>query len=190
LVGLLLWTGADGAYVAVDATVDGAAPADVILVLGCPSLDHGQLSACVQVRAHHAADLYRRGLARQIILSGGQTGPGPPEAVALAGVLAADGVPAAAITLEAQARDTVENIAASRVLMRAHGWRTAILVTEPHHIRRALLIARDAGLAVVPSPATTSPSWHDLPERLHNLARDALALQIYQVRRLVGLVPW
>src|SRR5207247_1331686 len=96
----------------------------------------------------------------RIIPSGGLTGPPPSEAGALAAVLESDGVPEGAITLEDQARDTVQNIQFSRAIMAAHGWRTAILVTEPHHIKRAMLIAQDAGLAVRASPATASPGWH------------------------------
>ena len=141
----------------------------------------------MQARAHHAADLYRRGLAAAIIPSGGVTGPGPSEAAAVAGVLRADGVPAGAILLEEQARDTVGNIRYSRTLLQAQGWHTAILVTEPHHIRRALVIARDGGLRVVASPATTNPAWHIPQARWTNLLRDAYALLIYQVQRCGGL---
>jgi uncharacterized SAM-binding protein YcdF (DUF218 family) len=186
LLGLLVWLAGDFFYVIDECELDQARPSDVILVLGCPSLKDGALSACVQVRAHHAADLYKQGLARAIIPTGGVTGPGPSEAQAMAAVLQADGVPASAILLEDRARDTVENIRYSRALMQAHGWHSAILVTEPHHIKRGLLIARDGGLTVVPSPALASASWHVPAERAHNVLRDTLALMLYQVRRLVG----
>lgn len=62
------------------------------------------------------------------------------EAAAVAQVLAAQGLPASAITLEEQARDAVGNIRYSRTIMRERGWRTAILVTEPHHIQRLCLL--------------------------------------------------
>jgi uncharacterized SAM-binding protein YcdF (DUF218 family) len=62
--------------------------------------------------------------------------------------------------------------------MREHGWRTAILVTEPHHIKRALVIARDAG-----------PGWHTPDAARHNLLGDARALMLYQLRRLRRGLP-
>ena len=104
-------------------------------------------------------------------------------------MLESDGVPEGAITLEDQARDTVQNIQFSRAIMAAHGWRTAILVTEPHHIKRAMLIAQDAGLAVRASPASASPGWHTPAARWTNLARDAQALMMYQMRRIEGWQP-
>jgi uncharacterized SAM-binding protein YcdF (DUF218 family) len=190
---LLLWAALDLAYVATDNEIDRAAPADVIIVLGCPSFEGNVVSdtfsACVQARAHHAAELYGRGLAAHVIATGGFTGPPPSEAAAISRVLQAGGVPTASIVLEEQARDTVQNIQYSRAIMREHGWRTAILVTEPHHIKRATQIARDAGLTVYPSPATDSPGWHNPTARRQNLLRDAYALMTYQVRLLQAGPP-
>jgi len=74
-----------------------------------------------------------------------------------------------------------------RALMQAHGWRTAILVSEPNHIKRALLIAHDGGLAVVTSPAIDSPGWQNPEARRTNLLRDTRTLMDYQWRRLLGL---
>src|SRR5215210_4424237 len=79
-----LWMGGDLAYVLIDAETDHAAPADVIIILGCPSYENNvpaaTFSACIQARAHHAASLYQRGLAATVIPSGGLTGPPPSEA--------------------------------------------------------------------------------------------------------------
>jgi uncharacterized SAM-binding protein YcdF (DUF218 family) len=189
-LGLALWAGADLIYVSTDNETDYAAPADVILVLGCPSYEGNvpgpSFSACVQGRAHHAADLYKRGLAAHVITTGGLTGPAPSEAAALATVLKDDGVPAAAIVLEEQARDTIQNIQFSRAVMRAQGWHTAILVTEPNHIKRATLIAHDGGLIVFPSPAVATAGWQTPAARRDNLLRDARTLMDYQIRRLTG----
>src|SRR5437868_3518175 len=74
-----IWFGADLLYVSTDNETDYAAPSDVIIVLGCPSYENNVISttfsACVQARAHHAANLYRRGLASHIVPTGGLTGP-------------------------------------------------------------------------------------------------------------------
>jgi uncharacterized SAM-binding protein YcdF (DUF218 family) len=185
---VLLWYAADLLYVSTGNVTDYAVQSDVIIVFGCPSYEGNVVSttfsACIQARAHHAADLYRRGLASHIIPTGGLTGPPPTEAAAMSSVLQADGVPASAIFLEEQARDTVQNVRYSRDIMRSHGWRTAILVSEPNHIKRAALIARDGGIDATISPAVDSPGWNTPDARTQNLLRDARTLMTYQLNRL------
>lgn len=185
---LVLWASLALVYVATDNVTDYAVPSDVIIVLGCPSYERNVLSAtfsaCVQARAHHAARLYHRGLAAHIIPTGGFTGPPPSEAGAMSQVMQADGVPPSAIYLEEQARSTAQNIRFSRDMMQEHGWRTAILVTEPHHIKRAAIIARDAGLDISISPVTDSLGWNTPEARHQNLLGDARNLMIYQWGRL------
>jgi len=186
---LILWPLGDLAYVRLGAEDDQAVRADVILVLGCSIYGGppGQPSPCIRARADHAAALYRQGLAAQVITSGGAVEEERSEASALAERLQADGVPAAAIQQEDQSRDTIQNIHNSRVILRAHGWQTVILVTEPYHIKRATLIAQDAGLTVYPSPAQDSLSWQDADLRRVKLGKDMLSLMLYQVKRVLGI---
>jgi uncharacterized SAM-binding protein YcdF (DUF218 family) len=190
----LLWYGLAYLYVSTGNETDEALPSDVIIVLGCPSYEGNVISktfsACVQARAHHAARLYKRGLAPHIIPTGGFTGPPPSEAAAMGQVMQADGVPASAIVLEEQARDTVGNIWYSRAIMRDRGWRTAILVTEPHHIKRAAFIAGDAGLTFTISSVTDSPGWRSAPARSQNVASDVRNLMTYQLRRILSGSPF
>lgn len=190
---MLLWPVVTFVYVATDNEIDHAVASDVIIVLGCPSYEGNVVSttfsSCLLARAHHASELYHRGLAKHIIPTGGLTGPPPSEAAAMGQVLEADGVPRSAIVLEEKARSTVQNVEFSRDIMQANGWRTAILVSDPHHIKRAAVIARDVGLNVTTSPATTNPGWHNLDERRKNLLRDARALMTYQWQRLWGGSP-
>ena len=187
------WFGSNLLYVSTDNETDHAVPSDVIIVFGCPSYEGNIISdtfsACVQARAHHAADLYHRGMSEHIIPTGGMTGPPPTEAAAMSQVLAKDGVPASAIFLEEQARSTFDNIRYSREIMQAHGWTTAILVSEPNHIKRAALIARDGGLTIVTSPAVDGAGWNTPSERDKNLWRDARTLMTYQFNRLWGDAP-
>jgi uncharacterized SAM-binding protein YcdF (DUF218 family) len=188
LVLLAVWAGSDLAYVSIGAETDHAAPADVILVLGCnPYAPEGGPSVCMRARAGHAADLYSRGLAPHVIASGGPTTGGPPEASVIESVLQQDGVPSYAIVIEDRSFDTIQNIINSQAIMREHGWRTAVLVTEPFHIKRAALIAQDVGMTVYPSPATDSINWSDPLLRAFNLSRDTLSLMLYQVKHATGM---
>jgi uncharacterized SAM-binding protein YcdF (DUF218 family) len=184
---LCLWAGGDLVFVANGAETDHAAPADVILVLGCNVYaPEGGPSPCMRARASHAAALYHQGLAHWVIPTGGPTDQGPTEAAVLTTVLEGADVPAAAIVPEDRALNTIQNIANSKVIMQARGWHTAILVTEPFHINRASLIARDDGLTVFPSPATDSVNWREPVLRVMNVGRDTVSLMFYQLKILTG----
>ncbi|MEA2574472.1 MAG: hypothetical protein QOH93_1770, partial [Chloroflexia bacterium] len=82
LLGMMaLWLVGDLAYVVIGAESDYAAPADVIILLGCnPYGPQGGPSVCLSARSQHAADLYHEGLAEHIIASGGYVENGPTEA--------------------------------------------------------------------------------------------------------------
>lgn len=182
-----VWLGSDLAYVIIGAEIDYAAPADVIIVLGCsPYAPQGGPSVCLSSRTRHAARLYRRGLAEHVIATGGYTDNGPTEASVMLQVLLEEGVPREAVVLEEQAQNTIQNIAYSKAIMQQNGWNTAILVTEPYHIKRATLIANDAGLQVYPSPAVESPLWRNASDRNFRVVRDVLSLMFYQLKVATG----
>ena len=184
---LTVWVGGDLTYVITGAETDYAAPADVIIVLGCnPYATRGGPSLCLSSRGRHAADLYHRGLAQHIIASGGYTENGPTEASVMLGVLVSDGVPESAVVLEERAHNTIQNIGYSQEIMLRYNWVTAILVTEPYHIKRATLVAQDAGLRVYPSPAVDSPLWRNPEERNFRVLRDTLSLVLYQLKVATG----
>jgi len=187
LVSLLtLWAFFDAVYVATDAEKDYATHADVIIVLGCNIAGHDGPSVCISARSAHAADLFKQGLASRIIASGGPAEGTTTESEVLAHVLESDGVPPDAIIQENRALNTIQNMSYSRAIMNEHGWNTAILVTEPFHIKRATLIAHDDGMSVYPSPAVDSSNWQVFPVRVYNVLKDTLSLMLYQVKSLVG----
>ncbi len=184
---LAVWLGGDLAYVVIGAENDYAAPADVIIVLGCnPYAPRGGPSVCLSARGQHAANLYHRGLAGRIIATGGHVENGPTEASVMLRVLTAAGVPESAVVLEEQAHNTIQNVGYSKEIMQQNGWYTAILVTEPYHIKRATLVARDAGLHVYPSPAVESPLWLNPDQRNFRLLRDTASLVLYQLKVATG----
>jgi uncharacterized SAM-binding protein YcdF (DUF218 family) len=183
---LVLWGALDLGYVVSDAEHDYAARADAIIVLGCNIVGSVGPSPCISARAEHAADLYGRGLAPWVIATGGPVQGSTTEAEVLAYVLERDGVPHDAIIQEQRALNTIQNMEYSQEIMRERGWSSAILVTEPFHIKRAALIARDDGMTIYPSPAVNSINWQSWPVRVFSVLRDTLSLMLYQVKSLVG----
>jgi uncharacterized SAM-binding protein YcdF (DUF218 family) len=141
-------------------------PADVAIVLGAAVRGNGSPSPVFEGRLEHAAQLYGADVPR-LIFTGGR-GEGMPHAeaeVARKWALARR-IPAAAIRIETRSRTTHQNLVEARAIMRAEGLRTALIVSDPLHLPRAMRMARDLGIDARPGPATTSryrSGWTRLP---------------------------
>lgn len=136
---------------------DEAAAADAILVLG-RKLENDALTPVFTARLDHALALWQRGLAPRIFVAGGATGTSQrSEAEAGRDWLLARGLPEAALLLEDRSQHTLENLFNVRAHMRAEGWRTLLMVSDPLHLTRAKATARGLNLDVRCSPAPGCP---------------------------------
>jgi uncharacterized SAM-binding protein YcdF (DUF218 family) len=95
------------------------------------------------------------------------------------------GIPAQALLLEENSRDTEGNARHTADVARRNGVRSVLLVTSALHMPRASQLFRNAGLAVVEAPVPEPPSvrgdrWSDrwLPS-LRALWRSGRALKEY-----------
>jgi uncharacterized SAM-binding protein YcdF (DUF218 family) len=149
--------------------------ADAIVVLGCKS------SARLRRRVECGVRLYREGVARVLLLSGGGNGP-EPEAELMLRVALAHRVPQAALLIEAHSRDTVDNARETALLLRAHGLRTVVLVSDRAHLRRAAPLFRLAGVAVVGRSGLRAPS---LLREIVATIREMAALPFSLVRAIL-----
>lgn len=136
---------------------DEARAADVVVVLGAAQYV-GRPSPVLRARLDHAIALWRRGLAPRIMLTGG-TGVGDTTSEAAVGrsYVMRRGIPDRAILLETSGRTTSESMRAVAAVMRAHGLRTAVFVSDPFHLLRLRILARRAGIVAYTSPTATSP---------------------------------
>jgi uncharacterized SAM-binding protein YcdF (DUF218 family) len=125
--------------------------ADAIVVLGCPG------SARRRRRIDHGVRLYHQGVAPLLLLSGGGSGP-EPEAEIMRRIALTHGVPPAALLIEAHSRDTLGNARETARLLRAHGLRSAVLVSDRAHLPRAALLFRLAGVRVAGRSGVRAPS--------------------------------
>ncbi|UGT44412.1 YdcF family protein [Nocardia yamanashiensis] len=89
-----------------------------------------------------------------ILVSGGNPQNGITEAAAMQGWLIGHGIPASRIVADHRAGSTVQNALFGTALLREAGATSAIVVTSPNHIRRAVSDFIVAGMPVV--GATTS----------------------------------
>jgi uncharacterized SAM-binding protein YcdF (DUF218 family) len=171
-----LWLPAIGHALEVPADVR---PADVIVVLGGGNGD----------RARYAGELFARGLAQHVIATGGPLGTETG-----ADDLVTHGVPRRVIVLANGTQNTRGDALRSRQIMEGEGWHTALLVTDPYHIRRSLLTFQGAfrggPLTVWPAPVVGSwfdaDHWWQSEEGFVAVDEEYLKLAYYLVRGYVS----
>lgn len=155
--------------------------ADAAIVLGA-ALWNDWPSPGLQERLDGGVRLYKQGLVKAIIVSGGldTNGATVSEAEGMKRYLLQQGIPEEAVVPEDQARNTLQNVAFSRRLMEERGWIRAIVVTHTYHGARALEMARAAGLADV--------QLYPVDSRVMNMywhrARETLAYTKWTAQRL------
>lgn len=136
--------------------IDTRRPAHAIVVLGAAQWD-GKPSPVLRARVDHAVDLWRRGLAPILVMTGGR-GPGDTttEAAVERRYAMSKGVPGSAIRLEPASRSTSESLRNVAAMM-GQDAREVILVSDPFHMLRLSILARRFGLRPRTSPTRTSP---------------------------------
>lgn len=135
--------------------------ADVAIVLGgvvggaIPPRVTSELFASGD-RVLHAARIFRAGKVKRILVTGGNLpwhASSPPESTLMRDLLIEWGVPAAAIEIAGQSRNTYENALEIVALRERQPFASALLVTSAAHMPRAIATFQKAGVPV--TPATT-----------------------------------
>lgn len=163
------------------ARTDQARAVDAIVVLGAAQYN-GKPSPVLQARLDHAADLYSRGYASYIVVTGGKI-PGDvnTEAGASASYLATLGVADSHVLREVQGRNSWQSLQAAARFMQDRNIHRVLLVSDSFHDARIRQMAKDLGLDAYVSPTSTSPiAWS---ARQRYLMKEVVALG---VGRLIG----
>ncbi len=166
-------------------SVDEKRPADVAVVLGAGTYD-GEVSPVYQERINHGIWLYENGYVEKLILTGGYGEVSSVSDAAAAGryaVLA--GVPETDILIEERSTITQENLLYAKELMDEAGYETALIVSDPLHMKRAMLLAKDTGLEAYSAPTPTS-RYKSFRTKGKFLAREVFYYIGYQACRLVA----
>jgi uncharacterized SAM-binding protein YcdF (DUF218 family) len=165
---------------------DEQRPADAIVVMGAAQYN-GRPSPLFAARIDHAVDLFRAGIAEHLIVTGGKAdGDRTTEAASARAYAIARGVPSDAIMSEDASRTTLESIRAVGGLLRDHGLKDAVFVSDRPHMLRVLRMAADEGITAWGSPTATSPIEHDPPGQIDATLHELGALVQYF---LVGGAP-
>lgn len=113
---------------------------DAIIVLGDPTDADGNPTPIELARVTEAVHEYERGVAPHLIFTGAAVKNQFVEAQVMARTAEAQGIPAPAVVVEPDARDTIQNACYAVRLMKARGWESAEVVSSAWHLRRAGLI--------------------------------------------------
>ncbi len=161
---------------------ESAEPADAAIVLGAAAWG-SRPSPVFRERINHAIALYQSGRVGKLVFTGGSRTAGFPSEGEVARRWAVkQGVPDADIIFETRSKDTFQNLANARFLMRRHGLDSAIIVSDPYHMARAMAIARDFGIKAQPSPTPTSRYTEASEEaRLKFFVQESYALFVYRL---------
>lgn len=165
---------------------DMARPADAIVVLGAAQYA-GRPSPVLKARLDHALDLWKQGLAKRLVLTGGRgTGDTISEAAVGRRYALKAGVADSAILLENEGRTTNASFAAVAQIMAEEQLERAILVSDPFHMLRLQIVARRFGVKSVTSPTRTSPISANRLEALAYIMSESVKVPATIVLGLLG----
>ena len=127
-------------------------PADAIIVFGAAQYD-GRPSPVYRARLDHAYALFRSGLARLVITTGGAAAdPNFSEGGVGHDYLLRRGIPESALIAETQASDTAQSAVRVGVIMRTNRMNRCIAVSDAYHVFRIRKMLEHEGLRVYLAP--------------------------------------
>lgn len=130
--------------------------ADIAIVLGAAVTNDGP-SPVFEERIKHAINLYKAGNVSKLMFTGGFG-----ESKQLAESLIArdyaikQSVSVGDIYTEILSHTTKQNLLQAKDLLIREGFKKSIIVSDPLHMTRAMMMAKDVGLNAIPSATTTS----------------------------------
>jgi len=151
---------------------DESRAADAIVVFGAAEYD-GRPSPVYKARLDHAAQLYHRGLAPIVIITGGAgNDPRFSEGVVGREYLKTLGIPDSQLIAETQSPDTAESSRRVATIMNVNSMRSCLAVSDGYHIFRIKQMLRREGINAFGAPRPNSrpqtfwkrqeSAWHEI----------------------------
>jgi len=170
-----------GGYVWYVAREDVRTRSDAIVVLGAAQFN-GVPGDVLAWRLRHALNLYKAGVAKNIVTVGGNR-PGDRYTEAGSGKqwLAEHGVPSSRLVSVPTGNDTLESMIAAGREFKKLKWHTAVIVTDPPHALRSRTMARANGIQAVTSPTRSGPTVYSRDTQLHYIVRETGGYLYFQL---------
>ena len=162
---------------------DGKANSDVAIVLGAGT-SNGEVSPVYRERINHGIWLYENDYVDYLILTGGiGEGNNASDAYIAKQYALSKFVPEQAIFIEEKSTITEENLENANAIMDENSFDTAIIVSDPLHMKRAMLMAGDYGIDACSSPTPTT-MYRSFKTKIPFLAREEFFYIGYSIVRV------
>ena len=157
---------------------------EVLVVLGGDTVQ-GAIGLSSYWRSVYAVHVWRQGGFRNIVVCGAGIEPSVSTASQMRDFMVTQGVPAAAIQIETESRNTHENALQAKPLLDQIPGRK-VLLTSDYHIFRAYRAFRKAGIDVQPRPfpdaLKQSTSWGNRWQVFLGLCLETVKIGYYYLR--------
>lgn len=171
LIGVAVW-------IALGPSEDPKTSANTAIVLGA-AVDTDIPSPVFTARIDHAITLYNEGRVQHLFFTGARSPEDTiSEAAAARDYAIAAGVPASEITIEERSRTTRQNLVEAKRRIAAN--QSVLIVSDPLHLRRALMMADRMGFEASAS-ATPTTRYRSLSTQLPFLMREVYFVHHYWV---------
>jgi len=159
-------------------------PADVAVVFGARVYADGRPSDALADRVRTGCDLYRNGVVKKLMFSGGPGDGAVHETESMKNMAIRLGVRPEDILLDKDGLNTWATVKNTGTVFRNWGAPRILVVSHFYHLPRIKLTYQREGLEVYTVPARESYLLRQLP---YNMAREIAALWVYYARPLPRL---
>ena len=163
--------------------LDEKAHCDVAIILGAATSGE-KVSPVYCERINHGIWLFENGYVDYLILTGGVGKGNEKSDASVAKQYAIEkGVPEQVILIEEKSKITEENLEYAKEIMDAFSMDTAIIVSDPLHMKRTMLMAKDYGIEACSSPTPTT-MYKSAKTQIPFLAREVFFYIGYSIVRV------
>lgn len=162
---------------------DEKAYSDVAIILGAGT-SNSKVSPVYRERINHGIWLYENDYVDFLILTGGiGEGNDVSDAYIAKQYAISKSVPEQAIFIEEKSTITEENLENAKAIMDENSFNSAIIISDPLHMKRAMLMAGDYGIDAFSSPTPTT-MYRSLKTKIPFLAREEFFYIGYLILRV------
>lgn len=153
---------------------------DAAIVLGAAAWGE-KPSPVLKERINHSIELYRKGYVKKIIFTGGFGEGATYSESEVSKKYAVDkGIPDQDIFIEKNSKITEENLLYAYKVAKRHNLKSFTIVSDPLHMKRAIVIAHSFGMDVYSSPTQTS-AYKSFKSKSNFFIRELFFLEGYVV---------
>ncbi|MGA8270973.1 MAG: YdcF family protein [Candidatus Sulfotelmatobacter sp.] len=154
---------------------------DAIVVFGAAEYS-GRPSPVLRARLDHAFDLFQKGIAPVVIITGGAASdPSYSEGGVGRDYLMHRGIPERNLIAETQGSDTAQSAQRVGVIMRANGLRSCVAVSDAYHVFRIKKLLQREGVGPVYVAPRPDSRPRGVLQRLYAVTREVCSYLAWKV---------